>query len=141
MCGWSTCAGGPSRAWTSATARAIATLDALGALAEAASSHNYSAPTLHDGDDIEIKNGRHPVVEAAIGSRFIPNDIVMNNSTDRLLILTGANMGGKSTYMRQVALIVRDALQELGMRPLAAIPSYLRVIDAGIVRFANFLCD
>ncbi|HEX3102771.1 MAG TPA: hypothetical protein VHQ01_13310, partial [Pyrinomonadaceae bacterium] len=51
------------------------------------------------------KNGRHPVVEAFLGNSFIPNDILMNNSTDRLLILTGANMGGKSTILRQVALI------------------------------------
>ncbi|MFM9904304.1 MAG: DNA mismatch repair protein MutS [Pyrinomonadaceae bacterium] len=87
------------------TARAVATLDALCALAETASRRNYVCPVLHDGDEIEIKNGRHPVVEAFMGSSFIPNDIVMNNSTDRLLILTGANMGGKSTILRQVALI------------------------------------
>ncbi|HRI04967.1 MAG TPA: DNA mismatch repair protein MutS [Pyrinomonadaceae bacterium] len=87
------------------TARAIATLDALCALAETASRRNYVCPVLHDGDEIEIKNGRHPVVEAALGNAFIPNDTLMNNSTDRLLILTGANMGGKSTILRQVALI------------------------------------
>ncbi|MBV9216058.1 MAG: DNA mismatch repair protein MutS [Acidobacteria bacterium] len=87
------------------TARAMATLDALCALAETASRRNYVTPTLHDGDEIEIKSGRHPVVEAALGASFIPNDIRMNNSTDRLLILTGANMGGKSTILRQVALI------------------------------------
>ena len=87
------------------TARAISTLDALAAMAETASRRNYVCPVLHDGDEIEIKNGRHPVVEAILGSSFIPNDIVMNNSTDRLLILTGANMGGKSTILRQVALI------------------------------------
>ncbi|MGB2913859.1 MAG: DNA mismatch repair protein MutS [Pyrinomonadaceae bacterium] len=87
------------------TARAIATLDALCALAETASRRNYVCPILHDGDEIEIKNGRHPVVEAALGNAFIPNDTLMNNSTDRLLILTGANMGGKSTILRQVALI------------------------------------
>lgn len=87
------------------TARAIATLDALYALAETASRRNYVCPVLHDGDDIEIKNGRHPVVETALGNAFIPNDTLMNNSTDRLLILTGANMGGKSTILRQVALI------------------------------------
>src|SRR5207253_10771157 len=51
-----------------------------------------------------IKNGRHPVVEAFLTESFIPNDILMNNSTDRLLILTGANMGGKSTILRQIAL-------------------------------------
>ncbi len=87
------------------TARAIATLDALCALAETASRRNFVCPVLHDGDEIEIKNGRHPVVEAAMGNAFIPNDTLMNNSTDRLLILTGANMGGKSTILRQVALI------------------------------------
>lgn len=87
------------------TARAFATLDALCALSETAARRNYSSPVLHDGDEIEIKNGRHPVVEAFLGDSFIPNDIRMNNSTDRLLILTGANMGGKSTILRQIALI------------------------------------
>jgi DNA mismatch repair protein MutS len=87
------------------TARALATLDALASLAEIASRNNYVAPQLHDGDEIEIKNGRHPIVEAATGSEFVPNDVYLNNSTDRLLIVTGANMGGKSTILRQVALI------------------------------------
>lgn len=86
------------------TARALATLDALSALAEAAARRNYVRPVLHDGDEIEIKNGRHPVVEAYSRDSFIPNDIYLNNSTDRLLIVTGANMGGKSTVLRQVAL-------------------------------------
>ncbi len=94
------------------TARALATLDALASLAEAASRGNYSAPVLHDGDAIEIKNGRHPVVEVFIKESFIPNDIVMNNSTDRLLIITGANMGGKSTILRQIALI--QVLAQIG---------------------------
>ena len=87
------------------TARALATLDALASLAETATRRNYVRPTLHDGDEIEIKNGRHPVVEAYISDSFIPNDIYLNNSTDRLLIVTGANMGGKSTVLRQIALI------------------------------------
>ncbi len=87
------------------TARAFATLDALCSLAEAAARRNYVAPTLHDGDEIEIKNGRHPIVEAFLKESFIPNDTLMNNSTDRLLIITGANMGGKSTALRQIALI------------------------------------
>ncbi len=87
------------------TARAFATLDALCALAETATKRNYVCPVLHDGDEIAIKNGRHPVVEAFLGDSFIPNDILMNNSSDRLLIITGANMGGKSTCLRQVALI------------------------------------
>lgn len=87
------------------TARAFATLDSLCALAEVAAKRNYVCPVLHDGDEIEIKNGRHPVVEASLGTSFIPNDLVMNNSTDRLLVITGANMGGKSTVLRQIAII------------------------------------
>ena len=86
------------------TARALATLDVLAALAETAASRHYVAPTLHDGDEIEIKGGRHPVVEASLRDSFVPNDMYLNNSTDRLLIVTGANMGGKSTILRQIAL-------------------------------------
>lgn len=87
------------------TARAIGTLDALVSLAETAVKRNYVCPVLHDGDSIEIKNGRHPIVEAYSDEVFIPNDLFMNNSTDRILIITGANMGGKSTILRQIALI------------------------------------
>lgn len=87
------------------TSRAIATLDALCSLAEVAAKRNYVCPTIHDRDEIEIKGGRHPVVEAFIKESFIPNDTLMNCSTDRLLIITGANMGGKSTILRQIALI------------------------------------
>jgi len=94
------------------TARAIATLDVLASLAECATRRNYVAPLLHDGDEIEIKNGRHPVVEASIDGEFVPNDAYLNNSTDRLLIVTGANMGGKSTILRQIALI--QTLAQIG---------------------------
>jgi len=94
------------------TARAVATLDALASLAETAAKRNYVCPTLHDGDEVEIKNGRHPVVEAFIGNSFVPNDSYLNNSTDRLLIVTGANMGGKSTILRQIALI--QVLAQIG---------------------------
>jgi DNA mismatch repair protein MutS len=87
------------------TARAFATLDALLSLAEVATKRNYVRPVLHDGDEIEIKNGRHPVVEIREGDSFIPNDAYLNNSTDRLLVITGANMGGKSTVLRQIGLI------------------------------------
>lgn len=87
------------------TARALATLDAVAALAETAARRNYICPTLHDGDEIEIKNSRHAIVEAFSRESFVPNDVYLNNSTDRLLIITGANMGGKSTILRQVALI------------------------------------
>lgn len=87
------------------TARALATLDALAALAETAMRRNFIAPILHDGDEIEIKDGRHPIVEAFGAENFVPNDIKLNNSTDRLLVITGANMSGKSTIMRQIAII------------------------------------
>jgi DNA mismatch repair protein MutS len=87
------------------TARALATLDVLQGLAEAAVHRNYTNPLLHDGDQIEVKSGRHPIVEAFSREPFIPNDLFMNNSTDRLLIITGPNMGGKSTVLRQTALI------------------------------------
>ncbi|CAA9380787.1 MAG: DNA mismatch repair protein MutS [uncultured Pyrinomonadaceae bacterium] len=87
------------------TARALATLDALASLAEVAGRRNYVAPILHDGDEIEIKDGRHAIVEVINPENFIPNDLAMNNSTDRLLIITGPNMGGKSTILRQTALI------------------------------------
>lgn len=87
------------------TARALATLDALGALSETASRRNFVRPILHDGDEIEIKDGRHPVVEAFLNEPFVPNDLYLNNSTDRLLIITGPNMGGKSTILRQTAII------------------------------------
>ncbi len=88
-----------------ATARALANIDCLTALAETAVRRRYVRPALHDGDEVEIKAGRHPVIEATGERSFIPNDLYMNNSTDRLLIITGPNMGGKSTVMRQTALI------------------------------------
>lgn len=88
-----------------ATARALSTLDALAGLAEVASRRRYVKPQIHDGDEIEIRQGRHPVIEAMNDAPFVPNDLYMNNSTERLLIITGPNMGGKSTILRQVALI------------------------------------
>ncbi len=85
-------------------ARALALLDAILSLAEVAARRNYNRPTLTEDDEIYIRTGRHPVIEAT-GERFIPNDMYLNNSTDRLLIITGPNMGGKSVYLRQAALI------------------------------------
>jgi DNA mismatch repair protein MutS len=87
------------------SARALASLDALASLAETAARRRYVRPTMHDGDEIEIVQGRHPVIEALSHDPFIPNDLYMNNSTDRLLIITGPNMGGKSTCLRQTAII------------------------------------
>ncbi|HEX8846874.1 MAG TPA: DNA mismatch repair protein MutS [Pyrinomonadaceae bacterium] len=88
-----------------ATARALAALDALGSLAETAARRRYVRPLMHDGDEIEIVQGRHPVIEAIWHEPFIPNDLYLNNSTDRLLIITGPNLGGKSTVLRQTAII------------------------------------
>ncbi len=86
-------------------ARAVALLDVLAALAEVAARLNYVRPQLHEGDEIEIRAGRHPVIET-LGERFVPNDLSINNTTDRLLIITGPNMGGKSVFLKQTALIV-----------------------------------
>ena len=85
----------------------VATIDALCSLAEIADKYNYRRPIVDESDDIIIKEGRHPVVERIIPTgEFVPNDTVLNESTDRINIITGPNMAGKSTYMRQVALIV-----------------------------------
>ena len=87
------------------TARALSILDVLASLAEIAARRRYHKPELHDGDELEIKAGRHPVIEALGETPFVPNDLSMNNSAERLLIITGPNMGGKSTMLRQTALI------------------------------------
>jgi DNA mismatch repair protein MutS len=87
------------------TARALATLDVLGGLAETAAIANYTKPHLHDGDEMVVVDGRHPVVERFTADAFVPNDIELNGTTRQLVVLTGPNMGGKSTYLRQTALI------------------------------------
>lgn len=87
-------------------ARAVAELDVLAALAEIASAKGFVKPIVSDGDEIRIKNGRHPVVEHFIAEQFVPNDALIDCDSDQLLIITGPNMAGKSTYLRQVALIV-----------------------------------
>jgi DNA mismatch repair protein MutS len=86
---------------------ALAQLDVACALAEVAARHNYVRPDLNDGTILDIKNGRHPVVERNLESgSFVPNDIYLANDDTQLIVLTGPNMSGKSTYLRQVALIV-----------------------------------
>ncbi len=88
------------------TGRAVARLDSLCSLAYAAVTNNYTRPVVDTSDEIVIKDGRHPVVELMLnGAPFVPNDTSLNCSSDRLAIITGPNMAGKSTYMRQVALI------------------------------------
>jgi DNA mismatch repair protein MutS len=94
------------------TALALAEVDVLASLAHVAAMRNYCRPVLAAGDaaELEIIEGRHPVIEqqemAGGSDRFVPNDLYLNSSTHNILLLTGPNMGGKSTYLRQTALIV-----------------------------------
>ncbi|WP_265443834.1 DNA mismatch repair protein MutS [Acetivibrio straminisolvens] len=89
------------------TARSLARIDVLCSLAEVADRESYTMPVVTDDDKIEIKDGRHPVVEKMIGQgAFVPNDTYLDMGENQISIITGPNMAGKSTYMRQVALIV-----------------------------------
>jgi DNA mismatch repair protein MutS len=89
------------------TARALARLDVYAALAEVAARNNYVRPVLGEGDEIEIIAGRHPVVELTQREEpFVPNDLDLAPQEGQIIVLTGPNMSGKSTYLRQVALIV-----------------------------------
>jgi DNA mismatch repair protein MutS len=86
-------------------ARAVATLDTLASLADAASAFGYTKPQMHDGDEFIVTDARHPVVERKVSAAFVPNDVYLDCAASQLVILTGPNMGGKSTYLRQVALL------------------------------------
>ena len=89
------------------TAKAIAAIDAMASLAYVAERNQYVCPVVNEKGGIHIKDGRHPVVEQMIPNRmFVSNDTLLDNGTNRVSIITGPNMAGKSTYMRQVALIV-----------------------------------
>jgi len=92
------------------TGLALAEVDVLSALAHVAALRNYCRPKFDDSADIEIVGGRHPVIEqqemAGGNERFVPNDLYLNATTHTVLVLTGPNMGGKSTYLRQAALAV-----------------------------------
>lgn len=89
------------------TAKAIAKLDVYGSLAVVAEQNNYVKPEMNSNGTISIKNGRHPVVERMIShDMFVANDTLLDNKNNRVSIITGPNMAGKSTYMRQTALIV-----------------------------------
>ena len=104
-------------------AEALAHLDVFSSLAEVAIRNNYKRPKLTNDDAILIKGGRHPVVERALTeTSFIPNDTYLNNKDTQLIILTGPNMAGKSTYLKQVAIIVL----------LAQIGSFVPVDEATI---------
>jgi len=106
-----------------ALAEAIEQIDVYASLAEVAIRYNYKRPRLTDEDEIIIKGGRHPVVERSLtDSSFVPNDTYLSNKDTQLVILTGPNMAGKSTYLKQVAIIVL----------LAQIGSFVPVDEATI---------
>jgi DNA mismatch repair protein MutS len=92
------------------TALALAEVDVLANFAHLAALRNYCRPAVDESGDLEIVEGRHPVIEeqesVAGGERFVPNDLYLNSTTHTILVLTGPNMGGKSTYLRQAALAV-----------------------------------
>jgi DNA mismatch repair protein MutS len=105
------------------SAEAVAELDSLHSLAYIADRYNYVCPAINDGNVIKISSGRHPVIERlSSGEKFVPNDTLLDTESQNILIITGPNMAGKSTYMRQVALIVL----------LAQIGSFVPAADAVI---------
>jgi len=117
------------------TALALAEVDVLSALAHVAALRNYCRPKFDETADIEIIGGRHPVIEqqemSGGNERFVPNDLYLNSTTHTVLVLTGPNMGGKSTYLRQAALIV--ILAQMGsFVPAAA--ARLGVVDRVFTR-------
>jgi DNA mismatch repair protein MutS len=89
-----------------AAADALAHVDAFVSLAQIASERSYVRPAFVETSTIDIVDGRHPVVEALLGSSFVPNDLHVHENDNRFVVLTGPNMGGKSTYLRQAALLV-----------------------------------
>jgi DNA mismatch repair protein MutS len=87
------------------SARAVATLDVLAALGEVAALYDYTKPLMTDAGELRVSDGRHPVVERTSTEPFVPNDLLLDAREQQLVILTGPNMGGKSTYLRQTALV------------------------------------
>lgn len=115
-----------------ATAKAIARLDALCSLAYVAVANNYTCPIITDDGVIDIKEGRHPVVEALLDNGvFVPNDTLLDKDKNRCSIITGPNMAGKSTYMRQTALI--SILAQIGSF-VPAKSAKISVVDAIFTR-------
>ncbi len=88
------------------SARVLATFDVLAGLAHVATTNDYTKPHFHDGEELHVVDGRHPVVERRTRDPFVPNDVLLDAAGSQVVILTGPNMGGKSTYLRQVALTV-----------------------------------
>ena len=120
---------------TQKTADAVATVDALCSLAFVAVQNNYVRPTVNNSDVISISEGRHPVIEKILSDvPFVPNDTVLDCSLNRIAVITGPNMAGKSTYMRQVALIV--LLAQIGSFVPAKSAS-IGVVDAIFTRVGS----
>ncbi len=114
------------------TAKAIAALDVLTSLANVASDNRYVRPEVNQSSVISIKDSRHPVVEALLkDAPFVPNDVYLDSKGDRVAIITGPNMAGKSTYMRQIALIV--LLAQMGSFVPAA-SAQIGVVDSIFTR-------
>jgi DNA mismatch repair protein MutS len=114
------------------TALALAEVDVLASLAHLAALRDYCRPWFDLAGDIEIRGGRHPVIEQQdIGERFVPNDLYLNSTTHTVLLLTGPNMGGKSTYLRQAALTV--ILAQMGSFVPAA-SARLSIVDRVFTR-------
>lgn len=114
------------------TASAVAQLDVLAGFAEAAMQNNYVMPVVDNGDVLEIKEGRHPVIELMLkNSLFVPNDTFLDEDENKMLLITGPNMAGKSTYMRQNALIALMA--QIGSFVPAA-SAHIGVVDAIFTR-------
>ena len=88
------------------TADAVAVVDALGGLAETARLYHYTRPAIFEDDRLTIIGGRHPVIDRMIPGNFVPNDCKLDGDLNRLMLITGPNMAGKSTYIRQTALLV-----------------------------------
>lgn len=111
------------------TAHAIAALDCLAALAHAAGKYNYCRPVVTDETLLEIRDGRHPVLDARMreGTSFVPNDCILNTTDYQIGLITGPNMAGKSTFIRQVALIVLMA--QMGSFIPAAKGSVIGIAD------------
>ncbi|MCB6365459.1 DNA mismatch repair protein MutS [Intestinibacillus massiliensis] len=114
------------------TAQALSNLDVLCALAEVAQDYHYVCPDVDFSGRVDIRDGRHPVVERMLeGNLFIPNDTVLDGADNRVAIITGPNMAGKSTYMRQVALIA--ILAQMGSYVPAA-AAHIGVVDRVFTR-------
>jgi DNA mismatch repair protein MutS len=110
-----------------ASAAVVAELDVLATLAEVANRRNYCRPAVDDGPSISIEEGRHPTVEASVRrGTYVPNDIQLDSESRQVIIITGPNMSGKSTMLRQVALIVLMA--QMGM-PVPATAARIGIVD------------